>query len=215
MLLLVDLDNTLVDRNAAFAAWSNDFVRSINRDPADAAWLVGIDRDGYEPRATVARAMKDRFALRQSVEELIDLLLFGHLPFLTVDSATTDALDSAASSGHRLGLITNGTVEQQQRKIDQLELESFFSAIVISEAEGISKPDPRLFRVAAERADASLDGGWMVGDHPETDMAGAHKVGLRTAWITRGRDWQHGSFSPTREFPSAHAAIKAITAELL
>ncbi|WP_102157985.1 HAD family hydrolase [Zhihengliuella halotolerans] len=214
MLILVDLDNTLIDRSAGFTAWAEAFVHSINGDPADVEWLVEVDRDGYADRAAVAQAMKDRFALNQSVDAVVDLLLFDHLSFLTVESATTTALDSAASSGHSLGLITNGTVEQQQRKVDQLDLARFFNAIVISEAEGISKPDPRLFRIAAHRAGASLDGGWMIGDHPESDVSGAREAGLNTAWIMRGRRWPHASFSPTRAFPSVHEAIMAITADL-
>lgn len=50
MLLLVDLDNTLVDRTSAFACWATNFVRSLGRPDSDAAWLITADRDGYEPR---------------------------------------------------------------------------------------------------------------------------------------------------------------------
>ncbi|HEX5199742.1 MAG TPA: hypothetical protein VFW27_07355 [Actinoplanes sp.] len=45
MLLLIDLDNTLIDRRAAFKGWAESrFGQS------EVPWLVEADRDGYEDR---------------------------------------------------------------------------------------------------------------------------------------------------------------------
>ncbi|GAA3226188.1 HAD family hydrolase [Nonomuraea helvata] len=57
----------------------------------------------------------------------------------------------------------------------------------ISGAEGVRKPDVRLFEIAARRCGASLhSGGWVVGDDPGKDIAGGRDAGLRTIWIDRG-----------------------------
>lgn len=40
MPVLLDLDNTLVDRDAAFLRWADDAVASWGGDAVDAAWLV-------------------------------------------------------------------------------------------------------------------------------------------------------------------------------
>jgi putative hydrolase of the HAD superfamily len=50
-LLLVDLDNTLVDRAGAFARWAREFASAHGGGAADVQWLVTADRDGLFPRA--------------------------------------------------------------------------------------------------------------------------------------------------------------------
>jgi hypothetical protein len=52
--LLVDLDNTLIDRAGAFARWAREFTSARGGSAADAAWLVAADRDGLEPRERLA-----------------------------------------------------------------------------------------------------------------------------------------------------------------
>jgi putative hydrolase of the HAD superfamily len=58
MLLLVDLDNTLIDRRAAFKRWSDSRYGAANTP-----WLIEADRDGYEPREALARQIADRFGV--------------------------------------------------------------------------------------------------------------------------------------------------------
>jgi len=60
-LLLVDLDNTLIDRAGAFARWAREFTSARGGSAADAAWLVTADRDGLEPRERLAAMICERF----------------------------------------------------------------------------------------------------------------------------------------------------------
>jgi putative hydrolase of the HAD superfamily len=46
MLLLIDLDNTLIDRTAAFKVWAESRFGESFVDSA-VSWLVAADRDGY------------------------------------------------------------------------------------------------------------------------------------------------------------------------
>jgi putative hydrolase of the HAD superfamily len=55
-------------------------------------------------------------------------------------------------------------------------------AILISETEGLRKPDPELFQRAAGRVGASVDRCCFVGDHPSVDVAGAMAAGLQAFW---------------------------------
>jgi len=92
--------------------------------------------------------------------------------------------------GYRLGLVSNtpwGTPdylwESQAARFgltDLLEVRLFSSGI------GFRKPDPRIFRAAAQRLGVRPDRALFVGDNPVTDVAGARSAGLRTAWIVRG-----------------------------
>ncbi len=72
---------------------------------------------------------------------------------------------------------------------------------MISSHEGFAKPDPRLFRLAAERAGCSLDGAWAIGDDLTQEIAGAARLGLRSIWVnphrrpaSRDVDLEAGSF---------------------
>ncbi|MFJ8826807.1 HAD hydrolase-like protein [Streptomyces sp. NPDC102467] len=47
----------------------------------------------------------------------------------------------------------------------------------------------------------------MVGDSAAADVGGALKLGLRTAWVTRGRPWTEPAFAPTHLAPDTASAI--------
>jgi putative hydrolase of the HAD superfamily len=91
------------------------------------------------------------------------------------------------TSGLKLGLITNGSVRMQSRKLQCLALSPLFDTILISDAEGISKPDPRIFHRALARLNTRPTQAVFVGDHPEVDVAGARAAGMQAIWR---RDWK-------------------------
>jgi putative hydrolase of the HAD superfamily len=96
------------------------------------------------------------------------------------DAAET--LSCLRTPGLKLGVITNGSIRMQRRKRQCLALAPMFDTILISDAEGISKPDPRIFHRALERLDISPTRSVFVGDHPEVDVAGARAAGLKAIW---------------------------------
>ncbi|WP_425861446.1 HAD family hydrolase [Arthrobacter sp. TWP1-1] len=210
MLLLVDLDNTLVDRASAFGSWSTAFVRSIGKPNSEADWLIEADRDGYEPRDLLARAIKGRFGLDMALGDLVDRLLHEHVDSMTMETVTTQALTNARELGWKIAIVTNGTTSQQTLKIQKVGLEPYVDAVVISEAERVKKPDPEIFRIAARRLGTDLTGGWMVGDHPAADIAGGQAAGLETGWVSRGKEWPGETASPTLIAGTAAEVIDAV-----
>lgn len=209
-LLLVDLDNTLVDRAFAFNQWAAEFVRGLGGSAADVAWLIESDNDGYQPRESLANAINARFKTTQGIPALIELLLYEHVGAMVLDSVTAAALDNARSHGWKIGVVTNGTVSQQMLKVKTVGLDKYIDAVVISEAEGVKKPDPGIFHIAAERVGVGLTGSWMVGDHPAADISGGRDAGLATGWVSRGRDWPDGLEPPSLSGTTAADVINAI-----
>jgi putative hydrolase of the HAD superfamily len=96
------------------------------------------------------------------------------------DAART--LSCLRASGLKLGLITNGSVRMQSSKLEYLALSPMFDTILISDAEGISKPDRQIFHRALERLNATPAQAVFVGDHPEVDVAGARAAGMQAIW---------------------------------
>ena len=80
--MLVDLDNTLVDRRAAFDTWASAFIREVNGSVVDQAWLLEEDADGYRPRAAPARAVINRFGLSSSCEQLVERMLHEYVELI-------------------------------------------------------------------------------------------------------------------------------------
>jgi FMN phosphatase YigB (HAD superfamily) len=209
-LLLVDLDNTLVDRASAFNQWAAGFVRERGGSAADLAWLIEADRDGYEPRESLARSINARIRATPGTANLIEMLLYEHVGAMVLDSSTAAALVEARRRGWKICIVTNGTVGQQMLKIQTVGLEKYVDAVVISEAEGVKKPDPAIFEVAAARVGTELTGSWMVGDHPSADIAGGRGVGLETGWVSRGQDWPGGLEPPSLSATTAAEVINRI-----
>ncbi len=83
----------------------------------------------------------------------------------------------ALRAHYRLGVVSNadGSVP---RKLAQLGLADAFDAIVDSGAEGIEKPDPRIFELALVRMGARADETAYVGDIYHVDVIGARAARL-------------------------------------
>ncbi|HEV7622970.1 MAG TPA: HAD family hydrolase, partial [Amnibacterium sp.] len=96
-----------------------------------------------------------------------------------------DALERAIP-GVRFGLITNGDLVFQTAKLDALGIGHRFAHVVTSGELGVAKPDPRIFRIAAERFDASPEQCVYVGDRLRTDAIGATVAGMTGVWLDRG-----------------------------
>jgi putative hydrolase of the HAD superfamily len=206
-LLLVDLDNTLIDRAGAFDRWARDFASARGGDAADARWLAAADRDGLEPRERLAGLIAERFGLDASDESgVLAELRGGLVGQLVTDDAVIRSLRRVRAAGWAPFVVTNGTVAQQERKLRHTGLDREVAGWVVSEGAGLRKPDPAIFRFAAAQAGQSLDGGWMIGDSALADIEGARGVGLPGVWLHRGRPWPLTAFEPGHvadSFPDA------------
>jgi putative hydrolase of the HAD superfamily len=183
MLLLIDLDNTLIDRTAGFKAWAR-----TRFGESELPWLVEADRDGYEPRESLAAQLAARYGVDERA--ILAELRAGVLDNVVLDPSVAAALTEAAQAGFVPFVVTNGTVAQQEAKLRRTGLDRLVVGWVVSEGAGVRKPDRRIFELAAAAAGLPLSSaGWMVGDNSELDVGGGAGVGLRTAWVSRGRTW--------------------------
>ena len=192
MLLLIDLDNTLIDRRAAFKAWTE-----CRFGPSEVPWLVEVDRDGYEKREALAAKIVARYGGDE--DRMVSELRAGMVEQLSPDPGIDAALIDAAAAGFVPFVVTNGIVAQQEAKLRRTGLDRLVAGWTISEGAGVGKPDRRIFEVAAAGAGVPLSAeGWMVGDSSEADIGGGDRAGLRTAWVALGREWPTGlQYRPT------------------
>ena len=89
---------------------------------------------------------------------------------------------------------------EQRQKIAACGFGPFLDTVVISEEAGVTKPDPRIFRLALERLGRPADETVMIGDAWDTDIAGARAAGIRPLWFNR-----FGAPSPDRSVTEIRA----------
>ncbi|VAV85927.1 Pyrimidine 5'-nucleotidase YjjG, partial [hydrothermal vent metagenome] len=81
-------------------------------------------------------------------------------------------------SKYQLHIITNGFKEVQQGKLNNSNINRFFSTITNSEMVGVKKPNPKIFNYALSVAKAKIENSIMIGDNLEADVQGALNIGL-------------------------------------
>lgn len=206
--MLFDLDNTLVDRDAAFRLWAGEFAagRGLPADAVDR--LVALDGDGFTPREEVFARARESFSLADPVEDLIEDYHHRYPRHITLPERSRSGLRALRSAGWKVGIVTNG-VRVQQRKLEAARLLDEVDGVCISDLVGSWKPDPGIFTEAARRCGCELEG-WMVGDSATADIRGGQGVGLRTIWFHRGRTWDLDGPGPdavAADIPSAVGII--------
>ncbi|KAI1872624.1 hypothetical protein JX265_005504 [Neoarthrinium moseri] len=89
-----------------------------------------------------------------------------------------ETLTKLRKHGYRLGIVTNGQIEDQNAKVEAIGLKHLVDGIYSSEEAGCAKPQAQIFRLAMDRLGASPHTTLMVGDSVESDVRGALDVGM-------------------------------------
>lgn len=187
--ILFDLDGTLLDRDASLkqciAAQHHRLRAFLGHIPQEVyqARFVELDSRGYVWKDNVYRQLIDEFAIEGITwEELLDdyVTQFHHscLPFPNM----LELLEHLRDQKLVLGMITNGFTVLQYSNIKALGIEKYFATILISEQEGMKKPDPQIFSRALERLGVKPTESMYVGDHPVNDVQAAQKIGMTGVW---------------------------------
>jgi putative hydrolase of the HAD superfamily len=209
-LVLIDLDNTLLDRTAIFRAWALGFLDRNELGETELAWLLAHDDDGFLPREPFFATLRDRYRIEASTSTLVAEYRSAYLELVAPPATSTfAALGTLRAHGYSLAIVTNGS-PNQERVIDRAALRPYVDAVCVSATLGVRKPDPAIFAHAAELCRAHLADAWMVGDSPEHDIFGASRAGLRSVWITRGRRWEQREYTPTLVAASFRNAVTLI-----
>lgn len=116
-------------------------------------------------------------------------------PAHEIDQQMIKLVDELRSSGYKVGLLSNNTIEGAA-EIRQSELTKHFDQIVVSAEVGCSKPDPEAFKILAQRLGVSLEELIYIDD-TEKSLVNASEIGfypilftdcqiLRASLITAG-----------------------------
>ena len=197
--VILDIDNTLYDYDAAHAA----AFRSLTEY---AAACFGTAPEAFEALhreamrvqrercGTVCAAVHNRMIRCQIILEMLGRPF---LPAREMDAlywetlmdrmrpypGTLEGLERLKALGLTVGVGTNMTADRQFDKLIRLGLGSYIDFMVTSEEVNTEKPDARLFRACAEKADCAPSECVFVGDSLSGDVRGALDAGMRAVWF--------------------------------
>ncbi|MCC6383301.1 MAG: HAD family hydrolase, partial [Dehalococcoidia bacterium] len=100
--------------------------------------------------------------------------------------------------GLHVGAVSNADVDQFSWMMDGLGFRHHFDSLICSEEVESCKPDAKIFLEALRRAGCDPHEALFVGDTPDHDIAGAERVGMRTALIIEegGPGFERGQPKP-------------------
>lgn len=205
--ILLDYGGTL-DGDAQH--WFDHFVRLYRDAGADLPYAALKDAFYAADAALTRHPDVRRFGLDAMVRTHVGLQLRHHRrcdaelerrladAFIADTRAAWDRnrpLLRRLSSRFRLGVVSNsyGNMPALLADADLVP----FDVIVDSEVEGVAKPDPAIYELAAARLRLPAPEILHVGDSWERDVVPSHAVGMRSAWLA----------GPTATIPAAPTGV--------
>lgn len=214
--ILFDLDETLMDRSTSIKRFLQvqhaKFIRSFNGISMEAYSnrFIEIESHGLVWKDKVYQTLVSEFQIQGlSWEQLVeDYVLNLHKSCVLYDNVMT-TLEVFKKKGYQFGLITNGLYAVQWPNIQALGLAPFFSSILISEKEGIKKPDAAIFHRGISQLNVACERAVFIGDHPISDIKGAKEAGLKTIW-KRNKIWQDECLEADAQFDTFETLPSAV-----
>ena len=102
-----------------------------------------------------------------------------------VNNRLVDLLTRLKGRGYKLGIASDGTIDEQIYTLSKMGVIEFFDTIVISEAIGVNKPDRRIFKAVIKDSAMKPENIFIIGDDLKKDIIGGKECGLKTIWVTK------------------------------
>lgn len=184
-----DLDGTLLNRDASL----RDFlIHQYNRFQLEMTSVsiteyierfIMVDQNGYVWKDVVYQKLVSTFHLSHiNPESLLDDYLLNFQSNCVPYPNLINMLNQIKQRGLGIGLISNGFGTFQMNNVKALGIEHYFDTILISEWEGMKKPNPKLFLRACDRLNVLPQQSIYVGDHIQLDVHAAKNVGMNSVW---------------------------------
>jgi len=205
--VIFDLDGTLLDRDKSLVAFLEaqciriPALQAVNKQHF-LHRFIELDQKGYVWKDKVYQQLCEEFALDISWEYLLDDYIESFQKHCIGCAGFSEILELLKEKRFKLGIITNGFGKFQMNNIKGLKIDHYFDAILISETEGVRKPEVAIFQGAMERLDLQPNETIYVGDHPTNDVDASINAGMIGVWK------EDSSFQKPS---SEHRTIKALS----
>lgn len=230
-----DLDHTLVDTRRQYRLGLAKTIEEVYNGDVPETFIEQFQKHHdmlwglYDKRQiTMAELRRERivrawreFGVERSLEEadLFQNTLNATFETTLFPYEDTLQLVEALAKNHRLGIITNGSPDLQDRKMRIVGLDVHFpqETVIISEHVGLAKPDKAVYQAACDKLRVEPQEALMIGDNYRADVAGARSFGMDAIWYVPDPDMvsefgQKGGELPLTNARDVLARIDALEA---
>lgn len=194
--VLFDLDHTLLDSKASEAASFEHTLRSVGvaqpsqhfakYDGINKALWAGVERGEVTPddvKTLRFHQLAESIGLDVDPLAMAETFAAGLGANGELFPGAKEVLDALHGSV-QMALVTNGLSAVQRARIDRLDLDRYFEAIVISAEVGQSKPGVAIFELTFQQlVQPAVESTLMIGDSLSSDIAGGRAFGVDTCWF--------------------------------
>lgn len=210
--IMMDIDNTLLDFDAAERKALLETLQQFSLPCDEAAIsryheinssLWGELNKGKIRRDKLVIERFDRFVKEIGASAKATELNRAYTEHLATHAdvipGAEEALQELAEVATMIA-VSNGTESVERGRLKLSGFEKYFDDIFISEAVGVSKPNPKIFQMAMrklgiEHSDKVL----VVGDSLSADIQGGVNAGLDTCWVNMNGVENESGLTPTYE----------------
>lgn len=194
--LLFDLDNTLLDFNAAEKVALSQVFHDydVAETPENIATYKTINRDlwqryesGEIPRETITSERFPRLfaAINNPRDGLSAEKEYRYnLGLSKVEVPGAHNVLAQLQKDYMLCLVTNGVADTQKMRLKNTGFGQFFTHVFISDELGVAKPEPAFFDYVTQALPTfSKSEMLVVGDSLASDIKGGNDSHIETAWL--------------------------------
>ncbi len=173
-------------------------VCAVTETQSDFASLAGHMLDSVASRAGVKLSDDNRQRILSSFASL------------SPHADVIPALSQLRSAGYRTVAFSNSSLKLIQAQIENAGLSKYFDQVISVETTGSFKPDPKVYRFAAEQVGRPIEALRLVATH-DWDTHGALCAGMQAAHIDRsGSPYLPVYQKPEIRASSMEAIVEAI-----
>lgn len=186
--VLFDLDGTLLDRDSSLVLFVRDQYDRFKEfhvveKENFVQRFIELDNYGYVWKDKVYQQLIDEFSI-QNVDcaSLLNDYISNFQKHCVAFPNLLSMLTQIKQHDIKLALVSNGFGQFQYDNFKALHIEHLFDEVLISEWEGLRKPDPAIFNRALNKLGVPAENALFVGDHPDNDIRASRDVGIKTVW---------------------------------
>ncbi|MEK6973253.1 MAG: TIGR02253 family HAD-type hydrolase [archaeon] len=201
--VIFDLDNTLIDfmkmkKMASEAAVSAmiDVGLDMEEDKAIERLFGMYEEHGFEDQTILDKFIKENnkgnldYKMLAAAVAAYRKVKSGYLtPYPHVQKV----LIKLKEKGIKLGIVSDAPIKQAWLRLAELRLMDFFDVVIAVGGTGFEKPNKAPFEKALNELKVKAEEILFVGDNPARDIAGAKRMGMRTALAKYGQVKKKGS----------------------
>lgn len=189
--IVFDLDDTLISERD----YIKSGFKSVSKIMADKYSLDSnnvyevMEKLFEESSKNVFNRVLDNFNIDYCNEDILFLVKCyrEHIPEIKFYDDVIPTIKELREKGYKLGIITDGFMEAQKRKIDVLNCKELFDEIIITDELGKEywKPSEKPYKLMSEKLNVNLTEMIYIGDNEAKDFVSANTLGIKTVKVER------------------------------